>query len=352
MKTWSAGEQVLASDLNGNFTELQASGNSLTGYVAAETLVVGDPVVAYFSQTAPVAYETKGTWAQSAAGGTVTQSLTCGTGSNRILVVFIMTFGVTPAPTYAGVSMTLAGSGGVGGGQSVYCYYLYAPATGANNLVYSNNAGNNTSGEFFQLTGSHQSAVDSTYANGTGTFAAQSTTVTPTQDASFLVFAACSDQAGTTPNTTTQFNDNQQTQASGVGARFVGGTSGIIAPKQAFTVTSNSSYHLGVLVRAINAPTYGAAAKTSASSPTAGSATVNKYSSFLGFITAITGGGVAGTAVTIQTGGVVTGLSGLVPMATYYLSNTSGTLSLTAGTNSKKVGVAVSTTSLMIKHDN
>lgn len=352
MITFTAATQALAADLNANFAELQASGNSLTGYVAAETLAVGDPVVAYFTQTAPIAYETKGTWAQSAAGGTVTQSLTCGSGSNRLLVVFIMTFGTAPSPTYGGTAMTLNGSGGVGGGQTVYCYYLYAPATGANNLVYSNNAGNNTSGIFYQVTGSHQSAIDSLYSNGSGTFGAQSTTVTPTQDASFLLFACCSDQAGSTPNTLVNIGDNQQTQASGVGARFVGGTSGVIAPKQAFTVTSNSSYHLGVLVRAINAPTYGAAAKTSASSPTAGAATANKYSSFLGFITAITGGGVAGTAVTIQTGGVVSGLSGLVPMATYYLSNTSGTLSLTAGTNSKKIGVATSTTSLMIKHDN
>ena len=45
----------------------------------------------------------------------------------------------------------------------------------------------------------------------------------------------------------------------------------------------------------------------------------------------------------------VTGLSGLTSNSIIYLSDTSGTLSTSAGSNSKKVGIATSTTSLLLK---
>lgn len=60
----------------------------------------------------------------------------------------------------------------------------------------------------------------------------------------------------------------------------------------------------------------------------------------------------SGNAGNIKVGGVVTGLSGLTPGATYYLSNTAGAISTSAGTVSRKVGVAISATELLIKHEN
>lgn len=57
-------------------------------------------------------------------------------------------------------------------------------------------------------------------------------------------------------------------------------------------------------------------------------------------------------SVLIQTGGNFQGLSGLTAGKTYYLSDTAGAIGTSAGSNSKKVGLSVSATELVIKHDN
>lgn len=54
----------------------------------------------------------------------------------------------------------------------------------------------------------------------------------------------------------------------------------------------------------------------------------------------------------IFTGGVVGGFTGLTEGADYYISDTLGTISTSAGTNSKKIGMAFSTTEIFIKHEN
>lgn len=57
-------------------------------------------------------------------------------------------------------------------------------------------------------------------------------------------------------------------------------------------------------------------------------------------------------SVGIQVLNIYTGLSGLTTGLTYYLSNTQGTIASSAGTVSKKVGVATSSTNLFIRNDN
>lgn len=73
------------------------------------------------------------------------------------------------------------------------------------------------------------------------------------------------------------------------------------------------------------------------------------YNNFIGFAPSTISSGSTGSVVT---GGVVTGLSGLTPGVTYYLSDTAGAISSSAGSNSRKVGIALSATSLLIKYDN
>lgn len=60
----------------------------------------------------------------------------------------------------------------------------------------------------------------------------------------------------------------------------------------------------------------------------------------------------SGASVSVQMNGVYAALSGLTAGLTYYLSNTLGTIASSAGTVSKKIGLSLSTTSLLIKHDN
>lgn len=70
---------------------------------------------------------------------------------------------------------------------------------------------------------------------------------------------------------------------------------------------------------------------------------------FIGFADAAITSGQTGNVVI---SGVVTGMSGISSGLTYYLSDTSGAISSTAGTQSRKIGKAISDTELLIKHDN
>lgn len=74
-----------------------------------------------------------------------------------------------------------------------------------------------------------------------------------------------------------------------------------------------------------------------------------RANNFIGFAYETKGSGVA---CRVAMTAVATGLSGLTAGTTYYLSNTYGSLATSAGGVSRKVGVALSSTSLLIKHDN
>lgn len=54
----------------------------------------------------------------------------------------------------------------------------------------------------------------------------------------------------------------------------------------------------------------------------------------------------------VNIGGIDDNQTGLTTGATYYLSDTSGAIATSAGSVSKKVGIAVSATEILIKHDN
>ena len=55
-----------------------------------------------------------------------------------------------------------------------------------------------------------------------------------------------------------------------------------------------------------------------------------------------------GSSVTVEISGVSVSLSGLTTGSQYYLSDTLGTVATSAGSNSRKVGIAVSATQMLI----
>lgn len=93
--------------------------------------------------------------------------------------------------------------------------------------------------------------------------------------------------------------------------------------------------------------TVGRAYKTTAS--TANNMGTGLTANFIGFALATV---AASANIAIRVTGIMTALSGLTAGLTYYLSNTAGALSVSAGTVSKKIGIALSATELLIKHDN
>lgn len=60
----------------------------------------------------------------------------------------------------------------------------------------------------------------------------------------------------------------------------------------------------------------------------------------------------AGNSVVVDVGGVTASQTGLTTGSTYYLSDTSGAIATSAGSQSRKVGLALSATEVLIKHDN
>jgi hypothetical protein len=69
------------------------------------------------------------------------------------------------------------------------------------------------------------------------------------------------------------------------------------------------------------------------------------------FLGVSVGSASAGGTVTAVINGIVTGLSGLTPALQYYLSNTGGAISTTIGTVTRKIGIAISTTQLLITNN-
>lgn len=70
-----------------------------------------------------------------------------------------------------------------------------------------------------------------------------------------------------------------------------------------------------------------------------------RYESFIGFAQEAIDVDASGK---VFVSGVVTGLTGLTAGSTYYLSDTAGEISTSAGSNTRKVGIALSTTTLLI----
>ena len=100
---------------------------------------------------------------------------------------------------------------------------------------------------------------------------------------------------------------------------------------------------LQVVLKPANASSTGLI-KTSAANSINGT-----FTNFIGFVNTTV---AAGTSVVVTLGNIANTLSGLTVNSTYYLSDTAGAISTSAGTNSKKVGMAISATEILIKQDN
>lgn len=97
-----------------------------------------------------------------------------------------------------------------------------------------------------------------------------------------------------------------------------------------------------ILLTTVAGRIYNASARTVASH--------DEYSAFVGFTSALVAGG---STVPVYIAGEATGFSGLTPGGTYKLAGTAttpayGTVSTGGGTNSRKVGIATSATTLLI----
>lgn len=322
---------------------------------AGETITAGQAVyLGYYQTGSAISYDNKNIFSDSWSGTStpISNSFTVGNNSNRILVVsFGSDFssggvGSVASISYGGVPMTplQSSSAGIEGGL----FYLVNPTVGANNLTYTvTSAGGGYTGRIAVQVYSIYNATYST-SNKAVTSQTSITEVIPTYG-DCIGFAFKGGAPGSATQTSSELPNNNQ---SGNNTRlgYFSGMSDIIDVGGSSSITFNpgtySTYDqiYSISFTPVNAPTTGYAKLATASNAYLG--TTDRYVKFLGFAT--TSASVTQT-VYIKTDGYVSGLSGLSTNSLYYLSNTKGAVATSAGTNSKKIGIALSATTLLMK---
>lgn len=317
----------------------------ISNFTAYETILDRAPLCAYYFQAdGGVLFDAK--QVSTANAGASSVSFTVGNNANRTLVVFLSTAGGSDFGSgvvqYGGVTMTRQQTKTGGSFQRHSVYTLIAPATGANNLTFTTDgAGSGAEISFYSYYNTNQSAIDNSLAT-----TASSQAITAVIQGTLEVTGVA---AASAPTGGANMLSNQQTTSGKSVFHFLTGDSGQIVGLLGATVSATGGTDImSVGLAPATVPSFAYAAKTSASTTT-NTAQANKYVTFVGFAQA---GATVGQTLSVQNAGIVTGLTSLTPMATYYLADASGTISTTPGTNSKKIGIAISTTTLLIKHDN
>jgi hypothetical protein len=334
MKTWNAGDLVNASDLNANFNSLL----QVTDIAIAAANTLADRNAVYIKNgqiDGGIVYNNKANFTASQAAGTFSNAYTVGGGNNRMLVVVVAFRGANSPSvtgvTYNGVSMTQIDNYYNSGSQvGVATYLLYAPASGSHTLgVITGGGGANSYSAFVY---DYANVAQTNTPNGHAyTGSAQSLSITPT-----VVNCLVIGHGSTASTFTAGLPNNQQSDASFTYSRV--GDSGVLANMSAVSY-SWSGNNLGAVI---------CLAPFSAPSPMvdkSSSAAAGTATTFIGFVIGATA--QAATAQ-VRAVGVIDGLSGLIAGSPYYLADTAGTISVTPGTVTRKVGMAISATQLLI----
>lgn len=343
---------VMTSD-GTNWTSAAPSASTVTvSAVATVPITVNQAVTSTYYQTDNgIQLDTNSTSSIS-SGTTVTKSFTVGVNSNRALIVNIVSNVAPSVVTYNGVSMTQVTTQATASSYIIYAYYLNAPATGANNLIVtlgSSGTAEITIASYYNVSQSGQ-PENTSKVGGSGNSATIAISTTSNGALVVALGGTSSGGSGGSGVTWTNAANNNVTIGGTTSPTSSIGDSGIIYPaSQTFSVTYattfGGSFTPGIInlsLAPVTAPSSGGVTPSSSATKTTGQ---NLYTAFMGFASnSVSAGGTE----KVITNGVVTGLSSLTPNVDYFLNDGSGTIGTSAGTNSRKVGISLSTTSLLI----
>lgn len=344
------------------------SGGALTTATGAakltdSTLLAGEALTAlnavsagWYQADGGVKYDAKtGNTGTSSTIGSPT--ITVGNNSNRIVIVVVMAASQTVGtPTVGGVSCTQVEASAVCSGN-MFVGYVLAPVTGSNTLACSFGGSTAFAWVAYSYYNVKQTSTIDNHGFSVAAAASGSKALTPTVSGAFFFgYYAAQANVSTTVPTLAGFGNNALSE-NGTTAVCAGGDNSydptITAITASFSGQSGANGNPaigGIVLTPATAPSYGYAVQASANNASGYAVPLgsNVRLNFVGFVT---NSPSATAAATIQTAGIVTGLSGLTPLKVYYLSDTLGAISATAGTNSRKVGIALSTTTLMITNE-
>jgi hypothetical protein len=321
-----------------NFQVISFLSGDLTNkkpYFCGETMDSKKPVCIYPCQSdGGIKIDTSGHFASNS------QAVTVANNSNRGLLVFVAAIGSYAATvngvTYGGDAMTLVCTQDYSdGGGTIYYYtfYINAPKTGANNLVTSVSAGT-ANVTYYSLYNVKQSTQPKQNVHNGNL----SNTLTTTANGS-IVFANTYNSSARTGTATYENVITQNHISSDSSPVYPSGTVVTLA----ITVGSNTPVSTLIEIEPYATPVTGLMLTSSAA---ATNQYVNKYDTFIGFTEEA---GNYGDTVAVSIQGEVSGLSSLSDTPKkYYLADTVGTIGISAGTVTRKIGINTSPTTLDI----
>lgn len=340
---------------SGIFLNGQSINSSTTiSLTATESITAGNAVAATLYQSAPIGYDTSGNFHFGGASGSA--SATIGSNSNRVFVIAIAGFnnGNAYTATVGGNSITLTHqSYSLNGGTYDVCYGIYkAPATGSNTVAvtaYGSPAYADVAWWSF-YNASQSGSLDGSASNGASSATGVSVSVNAATDGVIGVGLVASTNASSygavTGNVyssnTAQYGSSPYAYACGTstigGGGFGAGTS--------FSISNSGATSANWLAVVMSILPYNAASagvqKASSASVASGN---TRCTGFIGFALSSVS---AGSAFVVTVSGLVTGLSTIQSGIEYYLNDTNGTIGTSAGTNTRKVGVGLNSSSLLV----
>jgi hypothetical protein len=312
-------------------------GSSLTNINIIRTMTAGPAITAGdvvcigpYQSDGGITLDAKGT-----ANASKSFNITVGNNSNRILVVFVAGAGHASADTatYASVSMTRITTATYGA-----IFYLVAPATGTNTFALTSvDAAAGFSCAWYSCYNAKQTGQPDASLCDAGDAAVSISTV----------LNGCLVLCGAAGSSIASSDCPYESQTVG---GITTGSSGIVYPAGTtinLDLTNGGSNPVSQLFSIAPAT----AVTENVIQPASASNVNNQYFKPYNNVVGIAPSAISATASgTVYLGGVVTGLTGLsTTNKIYYLSNTAGLISTTAGTNSKKIGINLSTTSLLLQ---
>lgn len=315
-------------------------------YTTAEALTIGEVLT-----ISPYAQADGGIKRDTEQGNfTQTFSVTIGNNSNRILIVDTIDGGggTISAVTAGGVAMSAIQTVGTSPGYFKR-WFLAAPTVGSINIVITGTSFYcAVTRSFYNCSQSAPTQFSSGNSVSGGTVSP--TALTPASNCSMILVTGFSGAMLGSSGTATidTYSVNNITSISGAYC-YASAWSGVkwVASSMTPLVTfasGSGTWSMGAIACVIEPATAPAAGllKASAASGING---VGSLANWVGFSTGTFAIGAVNARM--YTMGSLPLFSGLTAGTPYYLSNTPGALSTSAGTTSKKIGVAISTTTLV-----
>lgn len=346
----------LVSAINIVASSFGASSKLSQAFSAGETFVQALPVALGPYQTNAITLDDKASARVNATGGgaphTYDITFSVGNNSNRLLLCFVSAAEVISG-SYAGSGMTELLNTSVGG-QALTILYITSPTTGSNTLNLTGFQSNEQFGyaiySYYNV--STSSPFQQNPSTSAGSAASVSQSVTPQTLASLLLSAVLATTATSGHTYTLTGMSGNQIAAfdTATGFPFMSGDNFITSNLSSKTISSAISPGTADFVLITLELNPSASASFRAFKASAAAATTYGYdvawksNAFIGYAENAAN---VGSIVSVTIAGTATGFASLATGTQYYLSNTSGSVATTAGTNTRKVGIALSTTEML-----